>query len=162
MECWILDSGNWAVGGTTGCGPPGFCNLYSVFCRRRAEQRWHMGWWSFELLKHRLVQTGNWRSPLPRQCTQPGSTSFSGSTSFACEPLPAVSEKQASERLRRSETLRRSEACSKTRFRGSTACSSTNPIPPQTLRWLETLRWPEACLTARSRNPKLSPAPKIH
>ena len=32
--CWILDSGNWAVGGTEGVWrPPGFCILYSVFCR---------------------------------------------------------------------------------------------------------------------------------
>ena len=29
--CWILDSGNWAVGGVW--RPPGFCILYSVFCR---------------------------------------------------------------------------------------------------------------------------------
>ena len=29
--CWILDSGNWAVGGVW--RPPGFCILYFVFCR---------------------------------------------------------------------------------------------------------------------------------
>ena len=53
---WILETGNWAVGGSRGvgppahsvfwiletglsegrrgCGPPGFCILHSVFCRR--------------------------------------------------------------------------------------------------------------------------------